>query len=185
MKSPADLTKLTEADIKKMKKSDLINKLQIAGWSTDGKKADLITRLIPFSRAGKAIQAASKAKLRAENARALNMPEEDLGTGSFYKGQKMGGKRNGMGVYCWADGGKYEGEYKFDKGNGVGVLTRADGNRYEGEYKDNKYHGVGVYHWANGNRYEGEYKEGKSTGIGVMWYTDGRVESGKLKGESY
>ena len=46
------------------------------------------------------------------------------------------------------------GEYKDDKRNGQGIYTWANGNRYEGEFKDDKINGRGLYTWADGQRYE-------------------------------
>ena len=37
------------------------------------------------------------------------------GDGGFYKGLFRDGKRNGYGVYEYADGSRYEGDWKDDK----------------------------------------------------------------------
>jgi hypothetical protein len=67
-----------------------------------------------------------------------------------YDGEYKDDKKNGLGVYTWADGDKYDGEYKDDKKNSHGVLTWADGDKYDGEWKDDNMHGHGVYTSADG-----------------------------------
>jgi hypothetical protein len=45
-----------------------------------------------------------------------------------------------------------QGEWKEDKKNGKGVFMWANGDRYEGEWKDDKPNGRGVKTWAKGDR---------------------------------
>ncbi len=45
---------------------------------------------------------------------------------------------------------RYHGSYKEDKRNGRGVFEYADGGRYIGDYKDDKKHGVGTYMFPDG-----------------------------------
>ena len=53
---------------------------------------------------------------------------------------------------------KYEGEWKDGKKNGRGVYTWANGNKYEGEFKDNDFNGRGVYTFKDGVSWEGQWE---------------------------
>jgi hypothetical protein len=55
---------------------------------------------------------------------------------------------------------KYDGEWKDEKKNGKGVYKFANGGKYEGEWKDGNKHGKGIYISANGDKYDAEYKDG-------------------------
>ena len=106
--------------------------------------------------------------------------------GDRYDGEWKDGKQNGRGVFTYGEGSqfrgdRYEGEFTNDKRNGRGVLTYGDGNRYDGEWKDGKQNGRGVYTWANGNRYDGEWKDGKMNGRGVYTWANGNRYDGEWK----
>ena len=55
---------------------------------------------------------------------------------------------------------KILGEYKNDKKEGFGVYKWADGRRYEGMWKDGKQHGKGKFIMANGTL-EGNWNQGQ------------------------
>jgi hypothetical protein len=103
-----------------------------------------------------------------------------------------------------------QGEWKEDKKNGKGVFMWANGDRYEGEWMDDKPNGRGVKTWAKGDRcvpfslslplkrttlhhspthvchacrYEGEWKDGKQSGRGILVHPDGRSEDGSWEND--
>lgn len=58
------------------------------------------------------------------------------------------------------DGERYEGSFKLDKRDGYGIYHYANGDVYKGMFSDGLKHGFGIYQYANGNRYEGNFKQG-------------------------
>ncbi len=107
-----------------------------------------------------------------------------------YKGEFKDGKKQGKGVYIWANGDKFDGEFADDqvsgKGRwefaaggvyvgdvlnavmvGKGVLVAKNGDRYEGMFSAGQPHGKGVYVFANGDKYEGSMVSGKMSGNGT------------------
>ena len=47
------------------------------------------------------------------------------------------GKRNGPGIYIWADGSRYEGIFKDDKFNGKGRVKNSMGDKFKGVFESN------------------------------------------------
>ncbi len=107
-----------------------------------------------------------------------------------YNGEFRDGKKQGKGVYIWADGAKFDGEFandqvsgkgrwEFSSGDvyvgdvlnavmvGKGILVAKNGDKYDGLFSDGKPHGQGMYAFANGDRYEGGMVAGKMSGKGV------------------
>jgi len=107
-----------------------------------------------------------------------------------YSGEFRDGKKQGKGVYVWANGDKFEGDFASDqvsgKGRwefasgdiyigevvnaimvGKGVLVAKNGDKYEGLFADGRPHGQGVYVFANGDKFEGSMVAGKMSGMGV------------------
>ena len=107
-----------------------------------------------------------------------------------YNGEFRDGKKQGKGVYIWANGDKFDGEFANDQASGKGrwefssgdiyvgdvlnavmvgkgVLVAKNGDKYEGLFADSKPHGHGTYIFANGDRYEGGMVAGKLSGKGV------------------
>lgn len=101
-------------------------------------------------------------------------------------GEFVGDRREGGGVFKWADDTEYAGEWKddcrsvspgwgvllgrmvacvvhLDSGlgidrHGLGVETWPDGREFEGSYVGGLKHGPGLFIWNDGARYEGEYR---------------------------
>ena len=112
-----------------------------------------------------------------------------------YNGEFRDGKKQGRGVYIWANGDKFDGDFANDqvsgKGKwefasgdvyigdvsnavmvGKGVLVAKNGDRYEGLFADGRPHGQGLYMFANGDKFEGSMVAGKMSGKGI--YTNKR-----------
>lgn len=54
----------------------------------------------------------------------------------------------------------YEGDYHNDKKEGFGIYTWADGRQYHGMWKDGKQHGEGKYILPSGIQRRGIWREG-------------------------
>ena len=98
-----------------------------------------------------------------------------------YEGSYREGKRNGLGSYTWAGGGRYEGEYHDGKEDGRGIWTAAGGDRYEGEWRAGLQNGSGTYSWVNGDHYEGEWRAGKPHGHGIWTGAGGDRYEGEMR----
>ena len=94
---------------------------------------------------------------------------------------------NCYGTYEWISGkfkgDKYFGEFKDNKKDGQGIYAYANGEKYVGEYKDDSIHGQGTYTWSNGAKYVGEYKDGKRHGQGAYTWADGRKDVGEFRND--
>ena len=47
-------------------------------------------------------------------------------------------KKEGRGVYRYADGASYDGEWKADKKEGRGIYKSKNGDSYDGEWKNDE-----------------------------------------------
>lgn len=76
-----------------------------------------------------------------------------------YKGQSSEGKRQGKGVFKWANGQHYEGAWRNDMRNGIGTETWPDGRKYHGSWKNDAFEGEGVFTWADGTVFRGLFSQ--------------------------
>jgi len=53
-------------------------------------------------------------------------------------GQWKDGKRNGRGIFYYANGSKYDGEWSGDLKHGDGTFVFEDGTIYEGPFNNDK-----------------------------------------------
>lgn len=53
---------------------------------------------------------------------------------------------------------KYIGDYVNGKKNGIGIYIFANGEKYEGEFKDDMFHGNGTYYYLDGTKKEGVFE---------------------------
>jgi len=77
-------------------------------------------------------------------------------------------KKNGKGVFKWANGDVYEGEYLNDLKDGDGEYRLAIGHVYNGQFRNGFKHGTGVFRWANGDVYEGDFVNDIQHGNGCL-----------------
>lgn len=98
--------------------------------------------------------------------------------GSTYTGQWFDNKINGYGTYLWQDGRKYFGQWNQNDMQGYGIYIYADGVRYDGQYNADKKDGYGIYYWTDGRKYEGWWSHGKQHGLGI--YTDSNKKTKKF-----
>ncbi|KEG09199.1 hypothetical protein DQ04_05631040 [Trypanosoma grayi] len=97
-----------------------------------------------------------------------------------YDGEWVNGKKEGRGVYQWADRA-YWGMWRSGKREGFGVMNTRHGLRYEGEWLDDKKHGFGKMFSPDGTRYQGAWEGDVRSGEGVFIYTNGVVIHGTWK----
>ncbi len=143
-----------------------------------------------------------------DRSKILNGRGEFISKSFRYKGEFQDGRKQGRGVYEWANGDKYDGEFAADRPSGKGVWEFASGDRYVGEIVDGAIVGKGVfvskggdkiigtfidgkangrasYIFANGDKYEGEMVQGKMSGKGVYQSRNGdRTESTFVDGNA-
>ena len=101
--------------------------------------------------------------------------------GDKYVGERLNGKKHGLGKYTWFDGCKYEGYYRNDLREGYGKVDWAEGDKYEGYWVENLREGFGKYFYQNKNFYEGEFKKDEENGFGIFTQNDGHQYHGDFK----
>lgn len=76
---------------------------------------------------------------------------------SYYEGFFINGKRL-LGEYRYENRDKYNGEFNSNgKREGTGVYTYANGNVYKGQWLNDKKHGLGIFKYKNGKTYYENY----------------------------
>jgi hypothetical protein len=98
--------------------------------------------------------------------------------GDFYEGNWFDGKPNGQGKVEYASGDIYEGHFKNHMKHGFGIFTFTTGCQYEGWYKDDLRHGQGKYVWGDGDSYDGEWKDHLKHGYGEFRFASGASYQG-------
>lgn len=101
-------------------------------------------------------------------------------TNGKYTGERVEGKKHGIGKYVWNSGAVYEGEFKDDKVEGKGKLTIPEQGTYEGNFTNNKRNGQGTYNFANGDKYVGNWKDDVMTGKGKYTFKNGDYYDGEF-----
>ena len=125
-----------------------------------------------------------------------------------YNGDFKDNRKQGRGVYVWANGDKFDGDFAEDRPGGRGVWLFSSGDRYEGEivngaivgkgsfvtrngdkilgsFIDGKANGRVSYIFANGDKYEGEMVQGRIAGKGVYVSKNGdRTEATFVDGNA-
>ena len=105
---------------------------------------------------------------------------EFIGKEFRYKGGFKDDKREGQGVYVWANGDRYEGTFNDDEANGRGVWTFARGDKYEGEVVKGKILGKGVFTSSVGDRIEGTFRNSVANGRALYVFANGDKYEGDM-----
>ena len=90
--------------------------------------------------------------------------------GSRYEGELINEKRNGKGIYRYANNDCFVGDWKDDRFHGRGYYIFLNGERYEGDLTEGLKQGKGSYFYSNGNSYVGDYQRDKKHGQGTYTY---------------
>lgn len=101
-------------------------------------------------------------------------------TNGKYTGEKVDGKKEGIGKYEWTDSSVYEGEFSNDQINGQGKLTIPQKGTYEGKFVNGKKNGQGIYTFANGDTYKGNWENDKMSGQGTYTFANGDKYEGEF-----
>jgi hypothetical protein len=102
-------------------------------------------------------------------------------TGNRYEGELYGGRRQGKGVFTFANGARCEGQFKNDFLEGNGICVFPSGNRYEGEFRNGKRAGRGVFIYKNGSRCQGTFQNDALNGPGTCIYPTGNRYDGMFQ----
>lgn len=105
-----------------------------------------------------------------------------------YKGEFRENKKQGKGVYIWANGDRYEGDFVDDEPSGRGKFIFASGDQYEGEYSKGAFNGKGMFIAKNGDRTDGAFVNNKANGQAVYVFAsgdryEGEMAAGKMSGK--
>ena len=91
-----------------------------------------------------------------------------------YRGQFVGGNRDGKGIEYEENGTEYEGEFKDDRRHGHGLLSREKEVLYDGEWLNGLKHGQGR-EMSGQTIYEGDFKQGLRDGKGRLMRLNGQL----------
>ncbi|EGR34556.1 hypothetical protein IMG5_007480, partial [Ichthyophthirius multifiliis] len=85
----------------------------------------------------------------------------------LYQNKKLNKKR---GYEKFQNGSYYEGQYINGKPEGIGRYTSYNKETYDGQWVNGMKHGNGIWRGNNKDSYVGEWKYGKADGQGVhIW----------------
>ena len=100
---------------------------------------------------------------------------------TIFKGEWVGGLRNGIGKIIYPNGDIYEGNYVNNLKTGIGKIIYPNGDIYEGNFVNNLRHGKGKITSEKGTSYEGDFFENKIQGKGIQKFPAGHIEEGDFK----
>lgn len=105
----------------------------------------------------------------------------------IYFGRISNGQANGYGMGLYRESGSiYTGTWRDGRKEGEGIYEWADGEKYEGQYQNDHRQGKGSYYWKNGDSYEGEWDEDKRHGQGTLFDKNGHlIYSGTWKDDKF
>lgn len=110
----------------------------------------------------------------------LHGPGEYTSTAFRYKGDFKDGKKQGRGVYEWANGDRFDGDFTDDSPNGRGIWIFASGDKYEGEVKNSSVVGKGVFITKNGDKIDGTFADAKANGRVLYVFANGDKYEGEM-----
>lgn len=99
---------------------------------------------------------------------------------SYYEGDFVQGKYEGLGHMVFADHSSYIGQWQAGVRCGEGLATFTTGNVFHGLWQQDKML-RGVYSLKSGDKYDGEIVEGKFNGYGKYYWSDGKWFEGTWK----
>jgi hypothetical protein len=106
--------------------------------------------------------------------------------GDFYFGDYKNGRKNGKGVYLFANGIICSGEFGDGITNGKGIIFYSNELVYSGQFVNGEKNGKGMYFFSDGRIHSAEIREGISNGKGMLLYPNGNIYSGLFKnGKEY
>jgi len=105
----------------------------------------------------------------------------DYRGGDGYYGEFSEGKRDGHGLYMWADRTTYSGDWLQGDMHGIGTFTFPDGTFYTGEFYYGSFQGQGKKEWTDGAKAIGQWENDDQNGLGKYVYEDGTVYEGMFK----
>lgn len=113
--------------------------------------------------------------------------DSDVKDKSFNEGKYTGSlkneKRDGNGIFNFANGDVYNGEWKDGQMNGQGMLTYKNGDVYSGNYENGLRSGQGTFTWKDNNdQYTGEWKADLMSGQGTYVFGAGSNLGDKYNG---
>ena len=100
-------------------------------------------------------------------------------------GNRLDGKKTGIGIYVWNNGNIYEGEFKDDLMHGTGKLYIVEKGTYEGEFVEGKKTGEGTFNFSNGDTYKGAWLNDKMEGEGKYTFANGDTYSGDFSNNMF
>lgn len=110
----------------------------------------------------------------------LNGKGEFISKAFRYNGEFRDGRKQGRGVYEWANGDKFDGDFAEDRPSGRGVWQFASGDRYEGEIVNGAIFGKGTFVSKNGDKILGSFIDGKANGRVTYIFANGDKYEGDM-----